>query len=237
MMFLPPHLRRTSAASPASGDWQSVQADQATLAQRVARGERTALEDIYRSEAGPVYRYALALCGNPAWAADATQEAFINFALHARGFDAARGSLGAYLAGMARHCLLAMWRQQRHEVPVEGLDDWVDGRDDSGSVAHNAAAATAAASSPEQLLVQAQHGEQQTTALWAALRHLPLPLCEALVLVDLQERPYAEAARIAGVPLNTLRTRLHRARLRLVALLQPHSRDHQQHQHPRQEPT
>ena len=40
------------------------------------------------------------------------------------------------------------------------------------------------------------------------------------VLVDLQERPYAEAARIAGVELNTLRSRLHRGRARLLAALQ-----------------
>jgi len=45
-----------------------------------------------------------------------------------------------------------------------------------------------------------------------------------IVLVDLQERAYAEAARIAGVELNTLRTRLHRGRARLLAALQDESR-------------
>jgi RNA polymerase sigma-70 factor (ECF subfamily) len=39
----------------------------------------------------------------------------------------------------------------------------------------------------------------------------------------LQERPYAEAAAIAGVELNTLRTRLHRGRQKLAALLSPAS--------------
>jgi RNA polymerase sigma-70 factor (ECF subfamily) len=51
------------------------------------------------------------------------------------------------------------------------------------------------------------------------MRALPAPFREALVLVDMQERPYAEAAAIAGIELNTLRTRLHRARLKLAALL------------------
>ena len=45
------------------------------------------------------------------------------------------------------------------------------------------------------------------------------PLREALVLVDLQERPYEQAAQIAGIELNTLRSRLHRARARLAAQL------------------
>ena len=41
------------------------------LLQRLARGDRGALEALYRQQAGPVYRYALALCSNAAWAADA----------------------------------------------------------------------------------------------------------------------------------------------------------------------
>jgi RNA polymerase sigma-70 factor (ECF subfamily) len=40
-----------------------------------------------------------------------------------------------------------------------------------------------------------------------------------LVLVDLQERSYAEAAAVAGVSEDVLRTRLHRARRQLAALL------------------
>ncbi|HEV8688976.1 MAG TPA: sigma factor-like helix-turn-helix DNA-binding protein, partial [Ideonella sp.] len=64
-------------------------------------------------------------------------------------------------------------------------------------------------------------GAQSLDALWAAIRTLPWPFREALVLVDLQERPYADAARIAGIELNTLRTRVHRARQRLAQALRP----------------
>ena len=69
--------------------------------------------------------------------------------------------------------------------------------------------------SPEQLLVRAQ----STRELWQALDALPFIYREPVVLVDLQERSYLDAARIAGIELNTLRTRLHRARLRLAHLL------------------
>ena len=64
--------------------------------------------------------------------------------------------------------------------------------------------------------MQAQSG----AAVQEALRRLPAPFREALVLVDLQERSYAEAAAIAGIELNTLRTRLHRGRIKLAALMQ-----------------
>ena len=60
---------------------------------------------------------------------------------------------------------------------------------------------------------------QSGAEVWLALRQLPVAFREAVVLVDLQERPYAEAAQIAGIELNTLRTRLHRGRARLAALL------------------
>jgi RNA polymerase sigma-70 factor (ECF subfamily) len=175
--------------------------DTGALLRRLAEGDGQALGEIYRREAGPVYRYALALCGNAAWAADATQEAFVVLATKAQGYDVSRGALGAYLAGVARHALAALWREGRLEVPLPEDDE--------------ALAPQEAAASPETLLVQAQDG----SLLWAALRRLPTPFREALVLVDLQERPYADAARIAGIEINTLRTRLHRARLKLAALL------------------
>jgi len=176
------------------------------LLARLASGDTSALEPIYRREAGPVYRYALALCGNAAWAADATQEAFVALADRPHAFDAARGSLGAYLAGVARHALLACLRQAREQVPLP---------DDDGPAGGEPLAPAQEPVSPESLLVR----EQSSTRLWAALRTLPWPFREALVLVDLQERPYAEAAAIAGIELNTLRTRVHRARLKLAQQL------------------
>ena len=42
---------------------------------------------------------------------------------------------------------------------------------------------------------------------------------EAVVLVDVQDRSYDEAAQIAGIELNTLRTRVHRGRAKLARLL------------------
>ncbi|MFN0182718.1 MAG: RNA polymerase sigma factor [Aquabacterium sp.] len=165
-----------------------------------AAGDRQALEPLYRRESGPVYRYLLMLAGDAAAAADATQEAFVALARRPQDYSADRGSLGAYLAGIGRHALLAHWRgQQRHEVLDEAaLIDLPD-----------------SAPSPEAVLVR----RQDQAALMQAVAALPALFREALVLVDLQERPYTEAARIAGCELNTLRTRLHRARQRLAALL------------------
>ena len=170
------------------------------LVRRLRQGDANALAPLYRSESPGVYRYALALCGQPDMAADAMQEAFVQFAGRPEGWDSGRGSLGAYLAGMARHHLLARWRDQ----PLAH-----DESDDADLARHDPVEA------PEQQLVRAQ----DQARLMDAIQSLPWVFREALVLVDLQERSYVEAARIAGVELNTLRTRVHRGRARLLAAL------------------
>lgn len=193
-------------------DSQGRRADEAALLARVLQGDTNALALLYRRESGPVYRYALALTGDEAAALDAMQEAFTQLLLQPQGFDPGKGLLGAYLAGMARHQLLARWREARRFVArVEGEDD-----DDAHDPAH---AHAHAAPATDELLAQAEaeaHGEDR---LWAAIRRLPWSQREALVLVDLQERSYDEAASVAGVSLDALRTRLHRARQRLAVLL------------------
>jgi RNA polymerase sigma-70 factor (ECF subfamily) len=182
---------------------QPPESDAAPLVARLAAGDAQALELLYRAEAGQVYRFAYAMCGNAAWSADATQDAFVQLAEQPAGYDAGKGPLRAYLCGIVRHKLLARWRDAR------GTSLAADDDEDDVGEPH--------LDSPEAALVRAQ----DLQALWDAVRALPWPFREALVLVDLQERPYAEAAQIAGVELNTLRTRVHRARQRLAQALSP----------------
>lgn len=180
------------AAAPAPVD------DGALLA-RLAAGDADALALLYRRESGSVYRYALALAGDEAAALDAVQEAFTQLLRGPTSFQPGRGSLGAYLAGMARHQLLSQWRDADRHVPLDA-----DALDDLNPTPASDAR-----------LSQAQRED----GLWAAIRRLSWPQREAITLVDLQERPYDEAAAIAGVSTDVLRTRLHRARQRLADLL------------------
>jgi len=175
--------------------------DEAALLARVAEGDADALALVYRRESGSVYRYALALAGDEATALDAVQEAFAQLLKGPQGWQAGRGSLGAYLAGMARHQLLNQWRDARRHIPLDESLDTGDGAE--------------AMPGSDARLNQAQ----QHDGLWAAIRALSWPQREAIVLVDLQERSYEDAATIAGVSVDALRTRLHRARLRLADLL------------------
>lgn len=191
-------LTRLGFVAPAAA---SAASDDAALLARLADGDAEALALVYRRESGSVYRYALALAGDEATALDAVQEAFAQLLRGPQAYQSGRGSLGAYLAGMARHQLLNQWRDARRHVPLDDSLDSDDGAD--------------AMPASDNRLYQAQ----QQDGLWAAIRALSWPQREAIVLVDLQERSYEDAAAIAGVSVDTLRTRLHRARQRLADLL------------------
>src|SRR3954470_19556388 len=97
--------------------------DESDLMGRLAAGDRQALDLIYRAEAGEVYRFALSMCGNPAWSADAVQDAFIQLAEKPHGYDSARGPLRAYLCGIARFKLLARWRETTPFASLEEEDE------------------------------------------------------------------------------------------------------------------
>lgn len=58
-----------------------------------------------------------------------------------------------------------------------------------------------------------------------ALRSLPIEFREALVLVDLQELTYEEAAAARGCPIGTIRSRLSRARRQLQEMLRPYAQE------------
>jgi RNA polymerase sigma-70 factor, ECF subfamily len=190
-------LTRLGFVAPAA----SAAGDEAALLARLADGDADALALLYRRESGSVYRYALALAGDEATALDAVQEAFAQLLRGPQSYQAGRGTLGAYLAGMARHQLLNQWRDARRHV---SLDDALDTDDNAEPMPASDARLNQA---------------QQQDGLWAAIRRLSWPQREAIVLVDLQERSYDDAAAIAGVSADVLRTRLHRARQRLADLL------------------
>lgn len=175
---------------------------EAALLARAAAGDACALDQLYRRESGPVYRYALGVCGNEAWAADALQDAFLALLRDPGGFNPDRGSLGAYLCGVARHFVLARLRDKLHGASAWDAEDDAQWTDDGDA-------------DPEFQMARIQ----SLQALHRALAELPWPQREAVVLVDLQERDYAQAAAIAGIPVNTLRTRVLRGRRRLQMAL------------------
>lgn len=177
--------------------------DDTQLLERVAAGDGTAMSELYSRHAAAVYRYAWLVSGSEATAADVVQDTFVAVLEHARGFDPDRGSCAAWLCGIARH--LAWRRFDGNRLPVEAIDTLPDEPCDSG----------APLPLPEDAIDQARALER----LRRAIRALPPIFRDILVLVELQEMSYADAAAVTGVELGTVRSRLSRARSRLLQLL------------------
>lgn len=181
----------------------SLPADTDTGELRRARaGDERAFTSLYRRHSGAVFRFAWLLTGSESLANDVTQDAFIELLEGATGFDPARGSLRAYLCGIARF--------RAYRVADRRLDTVADLDEADGS-----AWSAAWPDLPLDALERARAIER----LHAAIRRLPAPYREVLILVELQELPYADAAAVAGIELGTVRSRLARAKARLADLL------------------
>jgi RNA polymerase sigma-70 factor (ECF subfamily) len=174
----------------------------AVLLAQCQRGNGAAAAELYRRHATAVYRFVLMTTGSQAEAADVLQETFMLVLERTLGYDPARGSCSAYLCGIARHLLARRfdWRSESH-AELEELAE--------------AAGEGPALPLPEDALERAQ----AVARLGAAIRKLPPHYRDILILVELQEMSYTDAAAVAGIELGTVRSRLARARARLVELL------------------
>jgi RNA polymerase sigma-70 factor, ECF subfamily len=179
---------------------ERTDASDAALATRLACGESGALDPLYRRHKGIVYRFALLWSGSAATAADVTQDVFLHLMTRAADYDAARGPLPPWLLGIARNFVRR--RTGTAEVP-EG--------DDAGAAPPHATDRV----TPESALV----ARLDLEALRRAIAALPPHYRDVLVLVELSERSYAEVAAICGLELNTVRSRLFRARALLARWL------------------
>jgi len=159
----------------------------------IKKGDRNALGELYERREPGLYRYALYASGSKAVAEEVAQEIFLRLIGPGIPYDETRGSLEAYLYGVARNLL-------RMRPPALGLEDTVE------------------PATNEDALRDLIDG-QRTAALLAAVRELPAGYRDAVVLCDLEERSYEEAAQVMGCPVGTVRSRLHRARALLTARL------------------
>ena len=186
-----------------SDDPQFATASDEDLLGRVASGDAAAFAALFRRHRGAVYRFALHMTGVPSAADDVTQEVFLAVMHDARRYEAARATVAAWLCGIARNHARRRLHRDRLVLPFV---------DDDANVAENL---TAIGPDPLEDLTRAERLE----ALRKAVLSLPLKYREAVVLCDLQEMSYVDAASAIGCALGTVRSRLHRGRALLAAKL------------------
>jgi RNA polymerase sigma-70 factor (ECF subfamily) len=169
-------------------------------------GDESAFVMLYRRRQGGIYRFALQMSGSETIAEDVTQEVFMVLMKEARTYDPARGSLSAYLYGVARNHVLRALGRDRSFVQL------AETHEDEGEGAH---AQLVAHDDPLGDLTRNEMIESVRQAVVA----LPAHYREVVILCDLHEMSYVEAAEVLGCAVGTIRSRLHRARSLLVEKL------------------
>lgn len=179
-----------------------------TLIGRAQQGDLAAFNLLVDRYQRPVYNVALRYLRSPEQAEDVTQDAFLRAY---RALDTFRNVDGygfrAWLLRIASNRALDTLRAQQRRI-ADSLDARLD-EEASGWEPEDAG---------ETPLQFAERG-----ALSAALEHclgaLPHDQRLAIILADVQGYSYEEAAEITGVAVGTVKSRIHRGRARLRALL------------------
>lgn len=162
---------------------------------RIHSGDEQAFVSLYRKRQGAIFRFALHMSGSESLAEDVTQEVFLAL-IRDCGYDPRRGTLSGYLYGIARKLVLRHLERGRNDALLESELDQA------------ALPEPAAMYDP---LAEMTHREG-IEALRRAVMALPRRYREVVVLCDLEEVDYAEAADVLDCPIGTVRSRLHRAR-------------------------
>lgn len=158
--------------------------------------DREAFAALYREHFPAVYRFALYMTGDRIRAGEITQDVFVWLIHHPGEYDPKRGTLPAFLGGVARKFLHRRQRDERRFLP---LDEAAADRTDFAAGLER---------------------DQQAEVLRRAVAALPERYREAVVLCDLQGNSYQQAAAAMGCATGTVRSRLHRARELLACKFQ-----------------
>ncbi|WP_311765425.1 sigma-70 family RNA polymerase sigma factor [Streptomyces zingiberis] len=162
-------------------------------------GDRGAAESFVRSTLPDVRRYLVRLTGDPQGAEDLVQDTYLRALRSLPGFQG-RSPARGWLLTIARRVVVDRIRSERARPRRARVEDWQTVVEDA---------------QPRGL-----PGFDEGVALAELLARLPALRREVFVLTQLLGLPYAEAARIAGCPVGTVRSRVARARETLIALLE-----------------
>jgi RNA polymerase sigma-70 factor (ECF subfamily) len=148
-----------------------------------------------------VYRFALHMTGVASLAEDVAQDVFLAVMREPGRYESGRSTAVAWLCGIARNIARQRLAQDRRIVYLPDGDEHALESDPT--------------SDPLRDLIRSDRLQD----LRKAVLSLPLAYREVVVLCDLQEFSYADAAAALGCAVGTVRSRLHRARLLLARKL------------------
>jgi len=162
------------------------------------RGDPRAFEELVRAYQGDIWRLCFHLLGNAAGADDVTQDAFVRafrFMHRYRGDS----KFSTWLFSIARNCALDEIRRGQRRRRIEDVVE----------------------AQPERAPARTELGIEVREAVIA----LAIELREPLVMIDVLGHSYAEVAETLGLPVGTVKSRVHRARDSLATTLTAEERE------------
>ena len=176
------------------------------LLKRSAKGDEEAFTVLYRRHVDVLYRFAFRMTGSPWGAEEIIQDVFMTLVREPGKYDAERGTLPAFLFGITRNKIMKYHERLPREISlVERQEDGSGG----GLTLRDSFTPAMWAEQRERL-----------EKVRAAVMELPIEFRETVVLCELEEMSYDQAARMLDCPIGTIRSRLHRGRALLLAKLE-----------------
>ena len=188
-------------------------------ASRPAGGERVSGEDekalfarVVLPHLGDAFALARWLTGDRTDAEDVVQDACLRALRGIAGFSG--GNARAWVLTIVRHTAYS-WLGKNRPAALVVTDDLEAVERAAFSRGGGGGGSEAAGETPEAALI----AKAEAARLEAAIQELPPPFRETLVLRDLQGLDYKEIAKVTGVPIGTVMSRLARARQRLMTMI------------------
>jgi len=175
------------------------------LIQMYREGDAVAFDVLFDRYRAPVYNFARTMLNGSDRAEDVMQETFLAVARAAKRYEA-RGFFRTWLMRIVRNlCLncIGFERARRAVVAQSGLN-------------------IVEPTSPEPCPPDRAEQDEQMALVRAAIAELPERQREAIVLYAFEQMPYREIAHVLDVPLNTVKTLIHRARATLAHAIEQH---------------
>ena len=176
------------------------------LLKRSAKGDEEAFTVLYRRHADVLYRFAFRMTGSAWGAEEIVQDVFMTLAREPGKYDAERGTLPAFLFGITRNKIMKHNERLPREISL------VERQEDGSAGGLTLRDSFTPAMWAEQ--------RERLEKVRAAVMELPLEFRETVVLCELEEMSYEQAARMLDCPIGTIRSRLHRGRALLLAKLE-----------------
>lgn len=167
-----------------------------------------AIPRLLEEHGGKIYGLGLRLCTGPDEAEDLVQETFLQAFRHWDSFEG-RSQPSTWLYTIASRLCRRMHRKRAGEPDhMESLENLLPGPDE-------VVPAPPEQDDPEYAQIRRESEER----LQRALARLPTDFRLPLVLKDLVELSGAQVSEVLGIPEATVKTRVHRARLKLRKIL------------------